>query len=307
MSSFSLSGISKKLKGGDRPPFEKFYWLVFIIFCGYLIGDLTTLYVRQHLLPTTFPAKRPAPAMANQRRWSFSEVIANNIFNSDRKIPPSLGEIEGGAGGEEGAPRLSQLPLELIGTIVHANPNRSLATVMLKGQSKVEPYSVGQNIEDMAEVKEIKRERLIFRNLRTQVLEYIEIPQDAKITLSTERPFNASPAKAGGEKTEFSFKREEIEKQLENLPALLQAARVVPEFAPDGQPKGFRLVEMQPGSIYEKLGLKIGDVIKGVNGEAITNPQKAMEMYQLMRSADDIKLQVERNGTDTDLSYKLTR
>jgi general secretion pathway protein C len=306
MSSFFLSKISKKLRGSERPPFERFYLFAFMVFLAYLVGDLSTLYVRQYFLPTTIPPKKMAPAISGgTRTYTFGEIITNDIFNADHKIPPSLGEIEGGGGGEEGTPRLSQLPLDLIGTIVHANPDRSLATIMLRGQAKVEPYSIGQQVEGMAEIKHILRERVVFKNLRTQGLEYIEIPQDQKIVISTEKPFSAEAPQA--DKTDFTVKRADIDKQLEDLPKLLQAARVVPEISADGRIKGYRLVEMQPGSIYETLGLRLGDVIKGANGEDVTNPQKAMELFQSLKGADNIKLVIERSGQETTLNFNVVR
>lgn len=309
MSNFSLSNMTKKLKGGNRPPFEKFYGLAFVLFMAYLVGDLSTLFVRQYLLPTTIPQKKMAPAaQGGTRVYSFNDVVNKNIFNSDRKIPPSLGDLAGGGGGPEGAPRLSSLPLDLIGTIVHANPAKSLATVMLRGQSKVEPYSIGQRIENMAEIKDIKRERLIFTNLQKHTLEYIEIPQDAKIIISTEKPFNAGAGAPKKEtKTDFSITRVELDKQLENLTSILQQARLVPELSADNQVKGFRFVEIQPGSIFEKLGLQLGDVLKGANGEEVTSPQKGMELFQNLRSANtsEIKLTIERDGKESTLNYTI--
>ena len=47
-----------------------------------------------------------------------------------------------------------------------------------------------------------------------------------------------------------------------------------------GQVDGFTLVDIMPGSIYEQLGLQRNDVIKGVNGEGVNSPTKAMELYK---------------------------
>lgn len=296
-----LSSLVDKLRSGDRPPFEKFYILAFLVFVAYLSGDLITLYVRQYLLPSTVPPKKIAP-MQNRtaRTYNYPDIITYNIFNSDHKIPPSIAQLEGGMT-PDGAPRLSQLPLDLIGTIVHANPKRSIATINQRGQNKVEPFSVGQTIGNMAEVKEILREKVIFRNLQTQGLEYIEIPHEDKISLSTDKgPTVSLPA---GDKTDFKLKREEINQQLERLPELLQQARVVPETGPDGQVKGYCMVEMQPGSLYEKLGLRIGDCIRSVNGELVNSPQKAMQMYQELRSSNKIELGIDRGGRAIPLNY----
>lgn len=303
---FDFSRYTKKLTGGERPPFEKYYLLILILFIAYLVADVGTLYVRQYFLPTTPPKRKVVPFdQLSPKTYVFPEVIAQNIFNSDKKVPPSLGELEGGGGPNDGTPRLTQLPLDLLGTIVHANPARSLATIILKGQNKVEPFQVGEKIMDMAEIKEILREKIIFRNLRTQMLEYAEVPQDAKIVISTERGFNASMPTPKADQTEFTFKRAEIDKHLENLQQLLQAARVVPEIGPDSRVIGYRMVEMQPGSVYEKIGMKLGDVIKEVNGEAVTNAQQAMQLYQTMKDENSFKLKINRNGQDTVLSYTL--
>lgn len=299
-----LSSVIEKWRSLERPPFEKYYILAFLLFVGFMVGDLATLYVRQYLLPSTVPPKKmTAMKGLNNRTYNYPDIISNNIFNSDGKIPPSLAQLEGGMT-PDGAPRLSQLPLDLIGTIVHANPARSLATINMRGQNKVEPFSVGQMIGNLAEVKEIQREKVIFRNLQTQGLEYIEIPHDDKIVLSTEKGVSAAPP-SSQEKTDFKFKREEINQQLERLPELLQQARVVPETGPDGQVKGYCLVEMQPGSLYEKLGLRIGDCIRGVNGELVNSPQKAMQLYQELRSSNNIKIDIDRAGRPMPINYDI--
>lgn len=304
---FDFSKITKRFTGGNRPPFEKYYFTILILFVAYLVADVSTLYVRQYLLPQNPPPRKIAPPDQMQRNYTFTEIIPQNIFNADKKIPPSLGEVEGGGGPADGAPRLSQLPLELLGTIVHADPTRSLATIVLKGQNKVEPFRVAEKIMDLAEIKEIQREKIIFRNLRTQILEYIEVPKDERIVINTQRGASLpGPApKTTADQTDFTFPRAEIDKKLENLQELLQAARVVPEIGPDSRVVGYRMVELQPGSMFEKMGMKLGDVIEEVNGVAVTNAQQALELYQTMKSENNFKVKIKRNGTSVDMNYTL--
>jgi general secretion pathway protein C len=196
------------------------------------------------------------------------------------------------------------LPLELIGTIVHADPSRSVATILAKGQNKIDSYMAGKSIEGMAEVKEIQRKRVIFRNSRTQVLEYIEIPEDLKIALSTEKPFSAGNAERE-EKTSFTFPRAELEGLLNDLPSLLQQARAIPEAGPDGQIRGFKIVEIQPGSIFDRIGVRLNDTVLSINGESITSPQKAMDMFREMRNASELKLVLDRGGSDKTINYTI--
>ncbi len=73
----------------------------------------------------------------------------------------------------------------------------------------------------------------------------------------------------------------------------------------DGEVGGFKLIAIKPGSVYEKLGLKRDDIIKGVNGELVDSAQKAMELYQTLKSSDEIQLEIGRNGKTKTFSYTL--
>lgn len=300
-----LSKMLEKVKGGDRPPLEKHYILFFVIILAFLFADVGNLFARKFFIPTNIPPKKLSPPRVGQsRQFQFPNIVSKNIFNSDGLIPPTQSELEGGGGAtQDGAPRLSGLPLDLMGTLVHVDPTKSIATIAQKGQNRVDPYSVDEEIAGMAKIKEIQRQRVIFRNLQNQMLEYIEVPQEQGITLSVER--GATVSRPVEETTEFTFPRAEIDAQLENLPALLQQARVVPELGADGQVRCYKMVEIQPGSVYEKLGLRIGDCLVGVNGEQVNSPQKAMESFQTLKTAPEIKLTVDRGGRDVDLNYKI--
>lgn len=298
-----LSKMLEKIKGGDRPPLEKLYPLAFIIIIAFFIADLGNLFSRSYLIPTNIPPKKTTPLkLGNNRNYQFPGIIGRNIFNADGVIPPTQSELQGGGQGDDGAPRLSSLALELMGTLVHANPLKSIATISLKGQNKIDPYSIDEEVSGMAKIKEIQRQRVIFRNLQNQLLEYIEVPPEQGVVLSVERGATVSLPQ---EKTEFVFPRAEIDAQLENLPNLLQQARVVPESGADGQVSCYKMVEIQSGSIYERLGLRLGDCIGGVNGESVNSPQKAMESFQALKTASEIKLKVRRAGRDVELNYNI--
>ena len=62
---------------------------------------------------------------------------------------------------------------------------------------------------------------------------------------------------------------------------------------------------MQPGSIYEQLGLQKMDVIRGVNGEPVDSIQKAMEMYNTLKNGSQVKMQIERGGKTDTFTYDI--
>lgn len=70
-------------------------------------------------------------------------------------------------------------------------------------------------------------------------------------------------------------------------------------------PSGFKLTSMKKQSVYEKLGLKQGDIIKTVNGKPMNSPQDAAELTDLMKTADKIEVELIRNGTPQKMTYQL--
>ena len=56
---------------------------------------------------------------------------------------------------------------------------------------------------------------------------------------------------------------------------------------------------------FEDLGFKVGDIIRGVNGEEINSPRKAMEAYNTLKSNPNISLKVMRDGREEDFNYSV--
>lgn len=70
-------------------------------------------------------------------------------------------------------------------------------------------------------------------------------------------------------------------------------------------PTGFKMVSLEKGSIYEKLGLKQGDVIRTINGKLVNNPKDAMELTNLMKTANKIEIELVRDGSTQKMTYQI--
>ncbi len=266
--------------------------------------------MRDKWFPTQPPPARihQMRPMAQTDKSAYNVVLSQNIFHADQTDPNPAG-----AGGKEAAPDSepvpSQLPVQLLGTIVHANPLRSIAMVHVNNKNDQFAVKVNGDIPDgVATVMKIERAKIIFRNSASRQLEFIEMKDDAKLSFQA----GLKGPKQNGEvlqksETEFELKQADVSRLTNNLPELLQQARAVPKMGPGGI-EGFSLVDIQPGSIYEKLGLKKGDTIKGVNGEKIDSPGKAMDMYNALRSgASQIQISIDRAGRDENLNFSITQ
>lgn len=309
----SSLGSKNSRAAGSRPPLEGFYLYALLGLLAYFAADLTVVAIRPSLLPTKPPPSRPKVdnQLAMKDLGSYSSVTRKNIFNADGKIPPPMtADGTQAQPGEDAEPVLTQLPIKLEGTLVHGNPSKSIATIMLQGKNQTQSFMVEDDMENMGKIVRIERRKVIFRNSSSQRLEYVEIPKDSALTFGPKAPTTGTGASVQ-QKSDFDFtvSRAEIEKTLSNLGAVLNQARMVPNIIPGtgGRVEGFRFVSIQPGSVYEKLGFKPMDVIKEVQGEPVNSPTKAMELYNALRTENSIKLKIDRNGRTETMTYDVTK
>jgi general secretion pathway protein C len=69
----------------------------------------------------------------------------------------------------------------------------------------------------------------------------------------------------------------------------------------DGQLRGYRVSAGKDKKQFENLGFQANDVVTGVNGIALTDPGKAMELYRIMRSAEEASFNVLRGDQEVTL------
>ena len=108
-------------------------------------------------------------------------------------------------------------------------------------------------------------------------------------------------AQADGSMLPFSV----IDNTLRDLNQIATQARIVPSFR-NGVANGFKLFSIQPGSLYASIGVENGDVIQRINGYEINSPDKALEVYQKLRSSSHITIELERNGRPVRKEYNVT-
>ncbi len=276
---------------------------------SYMIADLSVLNYRPNLIPKEPPPIRPTKS-TRARPQSLAEynvITERDIFNEDGKIPDPLSATKGGDENIDRPAVLSQLPIQLLGTIVHFNPKMSIATVSISSKNMSSSYKVDEEIENMARITKIERKKVTFVNLNNKRNEYIEIAEDAGLNFGMQ-----APAATGNElveqrgKFDFAIKRTDFEGLTQNLSSVLQQARMEPVFSPDGiSVEGFKFSAIQPGSPFDKMGFKVNDMIKSVNGEPVNSPTKAMEMYNLLKTSNNVQLGVDRDGRDEKFNYTI--
>jgi general secretion pathway protein C len=306
----------KKLSAQQRSHIQKWALYGLLLFIGFTVADLTILYVRESFIPQAAPPKKIPQQQSGGfvDRSQYSAITNRNLFSSSGNIPDALAALNQAK--EDGEPKedipvQSSLPLNLVGTLVHTDPSKSVAAIEVKSKNMSGSYMVGAEIENMAKIEKVERGIVYFRNLNNGALEYIEIAKgNTKVNFDSSKA--SPPVKAGGKEIQaignntFRVKRADLNKYLNDLSGLLMQARALPNRDPNtGEINGYRLVDYQPGSIFEQMGLPRGTLIKSAGGEPVNSIQSAMEMFNKLKKENKVKLGVEVNGSDQEFNYEI--
>ena len=81
----------------------------------------------------------------------------------------------------------------------------------------------------------------------------------------------------------------------QNVAKLADVIRPTPYFV-NGQQQGYRVYPGRNRAQFTALGLRPGDLIKDIDGQALNDPAQAMQIFQSLGNADQVSVTVERNG-----------
>jgi len=220
----------------------------------------------------------------------FSPLVERNLFASSEHGQITQ-EIK-----EEGLENLepTSLKITLLGTVVGSEED-SFAIIEEKEGKKQALYKVGDSIQS-AVVKGILRGKVI---LTVQGQDRILTIEEEAASRRTSEVARKEPIREG---ESIAVNRSEVEESLKNVHQLLSQARVRPHFS-GGKPDGLAIASIKRGSIFEKLGLKNGDIVKGLDGNDIKSPDDVLQMYKKLTLGSEVAIEIERAGEKQTLNY----
>jgi type II secretory pathway component PulC len=98
--------------------------------------------------------------------------------------------------------------------------------------------------------------------------------------------------------------RDDLVEQLDNFGQMMKEARLTPHFT-GGQPDGFMISNLPRDSFLARMGLRSGDVMKGVNGQKFGSLEEFMQVYQQLQTEPMLQLEVERSNRSETLTYEI--
>lgn len=214
------------------------------------------------------------------------------------------------------ATQRSNLGVKLISAIVLQDSVKSIASVQMRSSSKLEHFREGDTLMNKARIDRISSSNLIIKNLRTDECEKIEAtvkkgfkPRKKISVLSPRRSkqFKKQRKQVAGIKSEgndFTIDKAFLQKKLTDINSLLQDAKGIPIRNPDGT-LSFKIVEIQPDSVYSNLNIQNGDIITQINGEPIKELNEVTSLFGKISTLTKLNLTIKRDGEDINQNYNI--
>lgn len=318
-----------------------------VVLIGWYVGSSVSDYLGRKYLRTPFltladvekhlAALRVEGAEEEEDGGLSGEELARrNVFNVERfellleeeefDGEDGEGEEEEGpldTGGEDGFED-AEIDAQLVGTMVARESDDCMA--LIKEGQVMKLFRVGMTLAEKAEIMAIKKKFVVVKvDNKLQVLKLGAEPKaDKKGPELAKRgrggrpvPPGPSKAKAKGKANykdwikrtsanEYNIDRTMLMEELNDLSKLGTQARVVPNYK-GGKYEGFKLIGVRPNSLYRAIGIRSGDIVKEVNGHELNSPNKAIKLFDELKTESAIAVQVERGGRAVQLHYKVTQ
>lgn len=272
-------------------------------------------------LSIRYYAPPDAPAPANPRMTGEDRTAAphdqwTNIFAPSAGMGiPSRHKANAGT-----AVSVSSTRYTLLGTI--SSEMRTLRRAILWAEGMSDPLITReqQEVEPGVRVASVERSHVILsRGGREEKLELLPVGSRTRGSAGSapspvaSRPREARPAPgppAGGIQVNrlgenaFSLDEATVGELTGNINQFMTQARIIPYFE-GNQSAGYRLAALRPGSAFEQLGFKAGDIIQRVNAVELTSPEKMYTIFQNLRDEKRVTVDVLRQGQKNTLTYEI--
>ena len=241
------------------------------------------------LAPQPAPTESTSKTEATSRPLEdYSIIMERNLFGGSESETPALEET---VSLEDIPTAEKSLGLKLMGTVAGDDAATSFAIIDNKTTRQQELYQEGDKAGEVL-IKKILRNKVIVDAGKGEELLILELEETGKKVDFSPAPQSAVRGRrtASGEKS-LQFERAEVEAALGNVDQVIQNLNITP-FLRAGKPTGFRIGKLPRDSILIGMGLRTGDLIIGVNDQAITGPEQAAEFFQTLKQGGDVTIKV---------------
>ena len=201
----------------------------------------------------------------------------------------------------------TRLNLKLWGTVSGVG-HQAYAVIEDTSRREQNLYRKGDNIQS-ATIKMILREKVVLSvRGKDEVLEMEKMENGSSSPFSASMRSRTSVASSLGSRSmptqRITLQRSMIDESIQDINKLMTQVKIMPHLE-NGQPSGLSVSNIQPNSIFRRMGLRNGDIIMGVDGENIQSVDDALKLYQNLTNSEGVKVQLKRRGRERNIDYSI--
>ncbi|MCS5636052.1 MAG: hypothetical protein NZ990_06010 [Myxococcota bacterium] len=274
--------------------------LLFVLSC-FLAADIINRVAAFRLIPDERPATEvAAPGPEARLPWSKRQLILERNLFGAQVVADAVAVVE--VDPEEDLQK-TKLPLRLLGTVASDDQVVASAAIENTTDRVHQVVRVGYTLEKFSDVvvARIDRGRVVLQNGKQR--EELLLDDDGR-TPSVTR--SQRPARRTSRRRTPPQPSPSPQQRLEELvqsqgsrssASVFSDARILPKYA-SGKMMGVELSQIKSDSLFEKIGLKNGDVVTSINGMLINDPSAQKELLLAFTSAEELVAEVTAaNGT----------
>lgn len=206
--------------------------------------------------------------------------------------------------------RETTLNLQLLGLVSASDPAQSQAIIMADGSQQ--HLKVGEALPGNGKVvlNKVLLDRVIIDNNGHYETLWLYDPEQ-----SARQPRSGKPLGAGRppspvavdhrNNAQMSAMAQNYRQQLYKNPATLADVVQVSPAQENGKLKGYRVNPGRDAKQFQQFGFKAGDIVTSINGVTLDDPQRALELYNVIRTAQEAAFTVRRGEQDVTLTVSL--
>lgn len=213
----------------------------------------------------------------------------------------------------------SEIGITIMGTIVQRKAENNVVLVKETKSGKVRALKPGFTLLEKFTIVEISAKYMVIADKDQKSLVYQDkFAGDFVKSSSNSSPSTLPAGNFSGDAPEF-FKEEGFERQAnainmtgsyrdklvnQDMANILMQATAEPQVE-NGQVVGFKLSQIDAGSVYWKGGLKDDDVITDINGQKLDSVAKAVSLLKSMKQETSVEVNVLRKGAPVQIMLKI--
>ena len=198
----------------------------------------------------------------------------------------------------------TEIDFTILGVIASSNENGGIALIKNKKTGKVTAFKAGNNIDDDTRIKKIKRKTVTF--VKSNKTYSMRVGDDTATERDNTDRSSVADNLNNADGIERVGNRLKITRELKenligkNLNKILMQAAAVP-YTKNGKLIGFKLLEIDEGSIYNIAGIQNGDIVTHINDLPINDAGAAIRALTKLKKADTAKFGYIRNNVANEI------